>query len=81
MIVTLLLKIVIYGVVFMRSRAVNHNRKEPTNQPSYDVTMTSNVKTTAKIEQYTERAKVKMVFRYKIVETCNFQGVFAYCSK
>ena len=30
----LLLKIVIYGVIFMRSRAVSHDRNEPTNQHS-----------------------------------------------
>ena len=35
MIVTLLLKIIIYGIVFMRSRAVNHDRNEWTNQPMY----------------------------------------------
>ena len=33
MIFMLLLKIVIYGIIFMRSRAVSHDRNEPTNQP------------------------------------------------
>ena len=34
MIVTCLLKTVIYGDIFMRSRAVSHDRNEPTNQLS-----------------------------------------------